>query len=346
MKYIFIENSFNFTSSSLNLKAIDAAQKILINFVTELNKKGHNVTVYNNIKKNVKENGIYWKKLSCLEKDNLDTDILIVCNEESFIDLKVRASIKLYWLTSIIQEDQKNSILIKLLKNKFIIIHSSYSLISYLPKTYNYIPKIFFDIGVSDLFFQNNKYDVASCKALVTAHPLRGLDWLIEIWVNIISLKLPWAEMHVYSQTLSKNKFIKNTKINNLKLKIIKYKNNGIHVIKPLAEPEFLKNLINYKVHLNPSNNNSSLSVLESQAAGIPVVSRKNSEIQNYIYHNETGFIADDANIFSKKVIDLLSDNSTFLRFRSNSKLNNRIKPWKEVIEKLETKIHENFINR
>ena len=41
MKYIFIENSFNFTSSSLNLKAIDAAQKILINFVTELNKKGH-----------------------------------------------------------------------------------------------------------------------------------------------------------------------------------------------------------------------------------------------------------------------------------------------------------------
>ena len=189
MKYIFIENSFNFTSSSLNLKAIDAAQKILINFVTELNKKGHNVTVYNNIKKNVKENGICWKKLSCLEKDNLDADILIVCNEESFIDLKVRASIKLYWLTSIMQEDQKNSILIKLLKNKFIIIHSSYSLISYLPKTYNYIPKIFFDIGVSDLFFQNNKYDVASCKALVTAHPLRGLDWLIEIWVNIISLK-------------------------------------------------------------------------------------------------------------------------------------------------------------
>ena len=61
MKYIFIENSFNFTSSSLNLKAIDG-QKILINFVTELN-KGHNVTVYNNIK-NVKENGIYWKKLS------------------------------------------------------------------------------------------------------------------------------------------------------------------------------------------------------------------------------------------------------------------------------------------
>ena len=125
------------------------------------------------------------------------------------------------------------------------------------------------------IYFQNNKYDVASCKALVTAHPPRGLDWLIEIWVNIISLKLPWAEMHVYSQTLSKNKFIKNTKINNLKLKIIKYKNNGIYVIKPLAEPEFLKNLINYKVHLNPSNNNSSLSVLESQAAGIPVVSRK-----------------------------------------------------------------------
>ena len=24
--------------------------------------------------------------------------------------------------------------------------------------------------------------------------PTRGLDWLIEIWVNIISLKLPWQK--------------------------------------------------------------------------------------------------------------------------------------------------------
>ncbi len=347
MKYIFIENSLDFTSNSLNLKAIDSAQKNLINFVKELKKKGHHITIYNNTKKNVNEEGIFWKKLTCLAEDKLDADILIVCNEQNYIDVKVKASVKLYWLTSEIQEDDKNSILIGLIKNKFIIMHSSYSLISHLPNAYNYIPKFFFDVGVSDIYFQNTKYDVTSSKALVTSHPLRGLDWLIEIWVNIISLKLPWAEMHVYSQTLSKNKFIKNVKINNLKLKLIKYKNNGIHVLKPLAEPKFIENLINYKVHLNPSNAiNSSLSILESQAAGIPVVSINNTEIQNYIYHNETGFITDDANIFSKKVIDILSDNATFLRFRSNSKLNNRIKSWKDVIENFETKINENFINR
>ena len=83
----------------------------------------------------------------------------------------------------------------------------------------------------------------------MTTHPLRGLDWLIDIWIKIISFKLPWAEMHIYSNMLFSKSFTKNIKINNLKLKLIKYKNTGIHIKKPEAESDFVHTLSNYRVH-------------------------------------------------------------------------------------------------
>ena len=47
MRIIFIDNSINFTANSLNLKALDSLQKILIHFSTELAKNNHEVIFYN-----------------------------------------------------------------------------------------------------------------------------------------------------------------------------------------------------------------------------------------------------------------------------------------------------------
>ena len=47
--------------------------------------------------------------------------------------------------------------------------------------------------------------------------------------------------MHIYSHTLYKKSFVKNIKINNLKLKLFKYKNNGIHIKKPEREMSLFK---------------------------------------------------------------------------------------------------------
>ena len=46
MQITFIENSINFTSSSLNYKAIDANKKNLISFAEELARNGHSITIY------------------------------------------------------------------------------------------------------------------------------------------------------------------------------------------------------------------------------------------------------------------------------------------------------------
>ena len=63
MRIIFIDNSINFTSSSLILKALDSLQKILINFSSELSRKNHEVVFYNKTENEKIEEGVSWKKI-------------------------------------------------------------------------------------------------------------------------------------------------------------------------------------------------------------------------------------------------------------------------------------------
>ena len=270
MHFVFLENSIDFTSSSLNLKAIDSFQKGLIHFCKELVKRGHSVSVFNSTSINKSEDGIDWMHFSEISNLSDDPDVFIICNDTDFLDITINAKLKLFWINSNINILNYKNILVSLLKNKFILLYNSDGLVSSLPHNFKYIPKIKFEIGVNNSFFNNQNFNINNCNALVTTHPLKGLDWLLDIWINIISLKIPWAEMHIYSHILYKKSFVKDIKINNLKLKLFKYKNNGIHIKKPERENDFIQTLSNYRVHINPSNDISILpfSIIESQARG------------------------------------------------------------------------------
>ena len=64
MHFVFLENSNDFTSSSLNLKAIDSFQRALIHFCKELVRRNHRVTVFNGTLINKSEDGIDWVHFS------------------------------------------------------------------------------------------------------------------------------------------------------------------------------------------------------------------------------------------------------------------------------------------
>ena len=63
MRIIFIDNSINFTAYSLNLKALDSLQKILINFALELSKNNHEVIFYNKTEQEKKKEECHGNKL-------------------------------------------------------------------------------------------------------------------------------------------------------------------------------------------------------------------------------------------------------------------------------------------
>ena len=79
---------------------------------------------------------------------------------------------------------------------------------------------------------------------------------------------------------------------------------------------------------------------------GIPVIARETATIYDCIYHNETGYIVRDKQSFAKKIIQVLSDKKLFLTLRSNSKLNNLIICWEDVVKDFMRKINESTFYR
>ena len=73
MHFVFLENSNDFTSSSLNLKAIDSFQRALIHFCKELVRKNHRITIFNNTSINKNEDGIDWINFSEISSESSST---------------------------------------------------------------------------------------------------------------------------------------------------------------------------------------------------------------------------------------------------------------------------------
>ena len=339
MHITFVDKKSNINSNTLNLKAIDSIQKNLIFFAQELVKRNHKISIINQSTESRLEKGINWLNINNIK--NFSTDVLVIIQDLDGLKIKFSTKKKILWIVGKYSIFFHKALLTTLLKEKYKIIYDNYFLIDALPHNFRLVPKFFLGNAVDDSFYRINPGNTFRNNALVTTHPLRGLDWLLEVWSKFIHNKLPWAELHIYSELLSRPGTSENIKINNLKLRLYSFKNNGIVVKKPMSLNLFQKELSQYRVHLNPAIDNDvpMLSLLESQAAGIPVVSRVNNIVYNLINDNETGYITNDINKFTLKTVTLLSDKKKFSDISRNSKNNNNIKLWKEICDYFESNI-------
>ena len=346
MRIIFIDNSINFTASSLNLKALDSLQKILIHFSTELARNNHEVIFYNKTDKDIDEEGVNWKQIKNLAHDY--SDILITVQDTDLLKHNIKTKIKFLLLHYKIDNQLNKDVLIKILKQKVCLLYTNNYVVNSLPHNYQYVPKVYLKVGVDKNFIETRNVSFNNSNVFVTTHPLKGLDWLIELWLEYVHPKVPWAELHIYSKLLANKLITNNLKIRNIKLILELKKGTGILVKAPLPQEKFIEQLTQYKLHLCPSLDNDLqyISILESQAFGIPVIARETAIIYDCIYHNETGYIVRDKQTFANKIIQVLSDNKLFLTLQSNSKLNNYIIPWEDVVIDFERKINESTFYR
>ena len=76
------------------------------------------------------------------------------------------------------------------------------------------------------------------------------------------------------------------------------------------------------------------------------MIARESQAIYDYIYNTETGYIINDKQRFATKIIQVLNNNKLFLTLRNNSKLNNYVLSWHDVVTEFERKINENTFYR
>ena len=66
----------------------------------KLVRKNHRVTVFNSTLINKSEDGIDWVHFSEVSNFTDEPDVFIVCNDTDFLDIKINAKLKLFWINS------------------------------------------------------------------------------------------------------------------------------------------------------------------------------------------------------------------------------------------------------
>lgn len=176
--------------------------------------------------------------------------------------------------------------------------------------------------------------------ALVTTHPSRGLDWLLDLWQRSVQPKLPAAELHVFSGSFAAadRGHELSEALRALYGKAKALREAGVRIREPLADSGMAEIYRHARVHLYPGAESEMhcSTLAESQAVGLPAVARPLGAAKDRIIDKETGFLAESDESFAEHAIALLADDEVFDKMSREARLRQRGRSWDKVAGEFE----------
>jgi len=338
-KIILADNSFPFDGRSMYQGALGGAETAFSSLCEALSELGHEVTVFNNCKKNITYKGVHWKNLK--HYDVIECDLYIANRAHQVLSLFPKAKRRIFWIHNPASYLLKWRYIKELWRWKPSIIFSSdFHLNSYswwAPSG----PRIKIPYGISKDFLNTKPIKkIPKPIAVFTSNPMRSLDWLLEIWVNKIHPKIPKAELHIFSspKTYSASNSIKGQLMANILNKATKLKNKGVVLRDVLPKSKLADEFTNSRVILYRGDLGETycLALGESQACGIPAVIQDIGCVKERIIDDKTGFLAKDDEDFAKKAIEILSSDDLWKSLHKNAYQLQRSWSWNDAAMEFE----------
>lgn len=336
MLVTILDKNHKYDGSSINNKPLDGALKSIILLSEALASIGHVVRVYNNCEGPKVINNVSWNKIDKFDASH--SDVWLVHNDPKLLDLIPSKDKKILWLTSSGLKLARPENFSITMKHKPTLIIQGENHVNSIPEGLKSLDATIIPAGQSKYFIENEDlFPSVTPKALVTSHPLMGLDWIIDIWSKYIHTKLPWAELHVYSHSLYRA--VSGEEVPDAYNEIVNIVKKNLRYNVKVNIPKIDKLLINeirdFRVHLYPSHKFevSAFSLSETQALGMPAIVRPLGSAAEKIYNGKTGFIAESEKLFSEYAIKLLSDLTYFKTVNKECKNLKQARSWNKVAE-------------
>src|SRR5690348_13956130 len=174
------------------------AEAAFVGLAEALAQRGHTVAVYNNCASAVTHNGVAWRPLAGGVPDAAD---LYIANRGDKLLRHVPAARRtIFWIHNPAGYLLKWRYLSKLARRRPLIVFSGPSHAGTYPRWAPSGGRVIIPYGIAEIFrTAPPAHDPPPPRALFTSNPLRGLDWLLEIWERRIRPRVPGAELHLFS---------------------------------------------------------------------------------------------------------------------------------------------------
>lgn len=313
MRVVFASDSGDFDGFSPLSQPLDGPEKALANLAAALAMRGHEVSVFNGKIAPVAAHGVSWNDAAA--QPPADVDLLVAFREPRRLDFVADAKRCVLWLCGAAPADASSHEAV--LRHRPAVVLSSRAQRDAVAIPGGLEASVI-EPGIAASYLEDAAMSpLDPPRAVTTAHPLAGLDWLIKLWVDRIRPDVPQAELHVYSAWLDQGRLggTVPAAFKPVVDQAVAAAEHGVVVKRPQADPAMADAYRQARVHLHPAAASDvyGFALAESQATGLPAVARATSPVMvERITDGQTGAIAaGDAN-FAGAAIKLLTDRLSF----------------------------------
>lgn len=314
---VMADDGIAFDGDTLDSAPLGGAETAFVSLALSFAQRGHRVRIYNQCGAAMSRDGVEWIPIT----DGLPgkSDLYIANRSDRLLNLVPGAKRCVFWIHNPATYLLKWRYLWKLWRRHPSIVFSG----SYHAKTYpGWAPdggRAIIPYGISEIF-RTLAPDTPQGppRALFTSNPLRGLDWLLDVWRDRIHPACPGAELHLYSgaATYGAHGAKRAERMRPVLDRARAMEAAGVRLFEPVTKQELGRVLGNSRVLLYQGDPGETfcLAVGEAQAAGLPAVIQDVGCVAERIIDGETGFLARDDAAFAEAAVRLLGDDALWRR--------------------------------
>lgn len=312
-KVILADDGITFDGRTPERGPLGGAESALIQLVETLAERGHDISVYNKCETESEIRGVKWRQISTGVPDS--ADLFIANRGDKVLRLCPNAKRTVFWTHNPCRYMLKLRYLTKLFMRRptivFIGDYHAETLPSWVPdggrRTIPY--------GTPEAFVEATAaVSPPGPRAIFTSNPLRGLDWLLDRWVEDIEPNVPGAELHVFSgaATYGAAGARKSSEMATILERAKSLEGQGVRLRDPVQKAQLIDELRVSRVMLYRGDINETYcaAVAEAQAMGVPAVLQPIGSMPERVVDGKTGFIAADDAAFGEAACKVLTDDN------------------------------------
>jgi glycosyltransferase involved in cell wall biosynthesis len=335
------DDGIAFDGAMAETAPLGGAETAFVALAEALAARGHQVEARNRCRAAVVHKGVRWMPVS---RDAPQTcDLFIANRSHRVIGLVRRAGRRLFWL-------HNPAPYLKKLRNLWRLAYHHPTLVvtgAYHAATIpRWLPCEGCEIipyGVLDRFRTALPREPPPPRAIFTSNPLRGLDWLLDLWVERIRPAVPQAELHIYAggAVYGLTGTPRAQRIDEVLTRADALTASGVRRFPPVGRKALVTALSGARVMLYRGDPGETfcLALAEAQAMGVPAVVEPLGSTPERVIDGVTGRVAEDDDAFVAAAVALLCDDELWRRWHLAALERQRGLSWDAVAARFEALI-------
>jgi len=317
---------------------LGGAETAFVALAEALARRGHQVFARNHCRAPLCHNNVCWAPLSIDVPGSCD--LYIGNRGHRVIGLVREAGRRLFWLHNPARYLRKPRNLWRLAWYRPTLIASGAYHATTIPHWLPCGGREIIAYGILERFRTAPPREPPPPRAIFTSNPLRGLDWLLDLWIARIAPVVPGAELHIYSSGAVYRKPAA-PRMEQILSRADALTAFGVRRFAPVGRKQLAAALSGARVMLYRGDPGETfcLALAEAQAMGVPAIVQPLGSAAERVIDGRTGRIAMDDDDFVAAAIAALRDDGLWQRWHHTALAEQRGLSWDTVAARFEALI-------